>query len=405
MENLEDLILYENENVRLDFKIEEYRKGQYSTFLKDIISMANAFTLDDRYIIIGLKPKSNENRGFCGINGDLTDSATYQQIVFENIEPELSIDYFPFCFKDYIFGVFRISSCENPPYLMKKDFGDGKNRLNKGDGFIRKGSHQTRLSRTDYDEFDQRRKNKDFFNEELAFYLDVSGVKNEILLKTRDELKWPSQIIKKKIEKIIEIKRQRKNELNKLLIQDFDFDSLENQMAYANAAIKGTSVPYENRSIATLEKDLLNVEKTYERYDNYVILEKQSSKCNIIIFNKGNKYIEDASIIVKIPKIEGLFISERIYPNPDSNLEKVSNSIYPKVAKDNKYYIIKYSIGNIKHQINQEAFQTPLRILAIDKIAVESLKFQIELFAKNIKTSITKEITINFSMSTKGGNE
>ena len=58
MEELLDLILYENENTRLDFKRDEYKKEDYSSFLKDVISMANAFSTQDRFIIIGLKPKS-----------------------------------------------------------------------------------------------------------------------------------------------------------------------------------------------------------------------------------------------------------------------------------------------------------------------------------------------------------
>ena len=86
MDELQELILYENENVRLDFKRDEYVREKYSAFLKDVMSMANAFTQENRYIIIGLKPKADGERGYVGIEGNFTDSATYQQLVFENIE-------------------------------------------------------------------------------------------------------------------------------------------------------------------------------------------------------------------------------------------------------------------------------------------------------------------------------
>jgi predicted HTH transcriptional regulator len=123
MEELLDLILYENENTRLDFKRDEYKKEDYSSFLKDVISMANAFSTQDRFIIIGLKPKSVEDRGIKGIDGELTDAATFQQLVHENIEPELSLEYFPFTIEKTKIGIIKISNCNNPPYLMKKDYG------------------------------------------------------------------------------------------------------------------------------------------------------------------------------------------------------------------------------------------------------------------------------------------
>lgn len=37
MEELLDLILFENENTRLDFKRDEYKKEDYSSFLKDVL--------------------------------------------------------------------------------------------------------------------------------------------------------------------------------------------------------------------------------------------------------------------------------------------------------------------------------------------------------------------------------
>ena len=153
MNELDDLIMFENENTRLDFKLTEYTKPEYSALLKDIISMANANTSESRYLIIGLKPKSNGDRGIIGIQNELTDPSTYQQLIIENIEPELYVEYSAYRFEDKIMGVFKIQNCINQPYLMKKDYGDNKNKLRKGDGFIRKGTHQTRIMRADFDSF------------------------------------------------------------------------------------------------------------------------------------------------------------------------------------------------------------------------------------------------------------
>ena len=51
MTNLDELVRYENENTDLDFKGTQYMKKQHEALIKDIMSMANADTENDRYII------------------------------------------------------------------------------------------------------------------------------------------------------------------------------------------------------------------------------------------------------------------------------------------------------------------------------------------------------------------
>lgn len=398
MENLNDLILYENENVRLDFKRDEYVKEEYSSFLKDIIAIANAFTKDERFIIIGLKPTSSHERGIVGIQGKLTDAATFQQIVYENIEPELSIEYFSYNLEKYVFGVFRISSCSNPPYLMKKDYGNGKNKLYRGGGFIRKGSHQTRLTRADIDKYFKIRANDNSFDGQVIFSFVSGTSENTLLLKSLKQIKRPSQIKKEKIERILEKKKKEADLYSTMGIKGFHTDFLGNSIAQQLASISGKGVPYENRDISTLEENLKKVEQTYLKHDYYELFEKQASKYNFIVFNKGNKYIEDASLIIKIPKIDGIIVSSQVYDDPDNDSIVGSinsaNMYYPNVKEDDEFYIIEDHVGNINHQKPMEALKEPIRILASDKIEIETFNINLELYAKNILTKINEELTI-----------
>lgn len=398
MDDLQELILYENENTRLDFKREEYRKENYSSLLKDVLAFANANTKEDRFIIIGLKPKSSEDRGFYGIKEELTDAATYQQLVFENIEPEISIDYFPYNFQEYILGVLKVSGCNNPPYLMKKDYGDGKNRLYRGEGFIRKGTHQTRLMRADYDKYSQTKITEKYFNEEVEFTFSTLNCINEIELISIDEIERPSQIQKVKIEKILQEKRKEAKLYKKLGVPLIAFGGIGNSMAIMHASFNRTAIPYENRDIETLEENLKDIESTYLEEDYYVFFEENTNKCNISIYNKGHKYIEDASLILKIPKLDGILVLDKVYKKPKhgtgfGNLD-ISHHHYPQVSEDGDYYIIKDSIGDVKHQLNRKVFDVDLRIYATTKIRVESFVIFCELFAKNIMTSISQEIII-----------
>lgn len=393
MREILELILFENENTRLDFKRDEYRKENYSAYLKDIVSMANAFTNEERYIIIGLKPKSINDRGFVGITGTITDSATFQQLVYENIEPEISIEYFSFLCENHQFGIFKISNCNNPPYLMKKDYGNEKNKLFRGEGFIRKGTHQTRLTRKDFDRYLDQKIDNNYFNEDVEFVFTSNNRINELKLICKSDIERPSQIKKRKIERILKEKKEIQEQNKKLRLTVVDFSSIMN----VNSILSGTST-YEQRDIPTLEKNLQSVEQTYFEHDCYEYFEKNANKFNISIFNKGHNYIEDASILLKIPNLEGLHVMNQIYTDPEINpINRTSflSMDYPKVTENEDFYLIEDSIGNIKHQMSQDAFSTQIRIFTSTEIKIKTLTINCELFAKNIKSSIKKEIIIS----------
>ena len=122
-DNLDDIIEFENENTELDFKAIQYQKVKFQHLLKDLMSMANAKTDADKYIIIGVKLLGNGNRDILGITEDFIDEATYQQLVHNNIEPELNFSYVSYQFQNKTLGVFKIFDSIDRPYMMKKDFG------------------------------------------------------------------------------------------------------------------------------------------------------------------------------------------------------------------------------------------------------------------------------------------
>ena len=165
-----------------------------------------------------------------------------------------------------------------------------------------------------------------------------------------------------------------------------------------NASLFGGGTTYEQRDIPTLKKNLENVEETYSEDDNYEIFEKNSNKCNISILNKGKDYIEDASIVVKIPKLKGIYIAEEVYQEPSQDkFSKVRSNYqigYPIIEITEHFFIIKNSIGNIKHQIKQDAFDIDLRLFASTELEEKEFKINCELFGKNLKTSIKEELLI-----------
>ncbi|WP_151672059.1 AlbA family DNA-binding domain-containing protein [Patiriisocius marinus] len=392
MKILEEIIEFENENTELDFKAIQYDKIKFENLLKDLISMANAKTENDRFIIVGLKHKPNGERQFLGINNDFIDEASYQQLVHNNIEPELNFDYFPFEFKDKKFGVFKIFGCIDPPYMMKKDFG----KLKAGESFIRKGSHQTRILRKDIDYFIERKISKGYFNGEISVYTHQLGNK-EFNIKHIPFKDKPSEKARLEITKLIKEKEIVENSNDKNLL----FKGLNFNHSYI------VPTPYEKRNLETLKENLEQLDKTYEDDDEYFIYEESANKFNFKIFNHSEKYIEDASIELKIDK-KNIFVCNKIISKPvkynhfldlhssPTNSFSYENMNYPTVKETEKEYIITEIIGDLKHQIEQDVFTVPLRILLNPDPTEKKAFVQIKIFGKNLKTPITEELILIF---------
>lgn len=147
MDILEDLLEEGYESERLDFKATEYRTEQRENIIKDIMAMANSLCEDDKYIITGVKDRN----GTCEILGIdesfVTDDSNYQQLILDNIEPDVRFSYFTTSYQGKKLGVFHIYGNIDRPYMLKKKTGS----LRKGFCLIRKGSQQSEVSRSDLD--------------------------------------------------------------------------------------------------------------------------------------------------------------------------------------------------------------------------------------------------------------
>jgi hypothetical protein len=391
MNDIDDLIKYENENTSLDFKTIQYLKDKFEDLIKDIVSMANADSISNKYIIIGINHKSNGDRDIVGIREDFVDDAIYQQLINDNVEPELTFKYFPYQIGDKKVGIIQIINSDNPPYMLKKDYG----KLRKGDCFIRKGSHQSRLTRTDLDKIFDRQNNLNQFKGNVDVLLIVNSLKSTEI-KAIEDLIFPSDEKADKIRRIIQEKEQKYSNIKGDVVVNNFFD-MDIPM------IGGT--PYKNRSIATLKNNLENIKETYLDDDLYYLFEEKSRKINFELINTGEEYLEDCSVEIKITKPEkGLLIAEKIYEKPNRSSSIFAAPIiktkswksqnYPKVIINDTDYMIQENIGNLRHLIPQEILKVPIRFYINETFVDNDIVFNVRIFGKNLKNPIEKSLLI-----------
>lgn len=389
--NYDNIIKYENEHSGLDFKSIQYKKNTHTDFLKDIIALANADVEGERLIIIGIKHTPNGNREIVPIGkNDFVDQAIYQQLIRENVEPELMITYDPYKYEDRLIGIIRVSNCSNPPYIMKKDF----DSLKKGDCFIRKGSHQVRALRADFDRFYESRENGRQFYGKVSIGFSGSNYSDEIRLSTIGKIELPSDRETRKITEIL-VKKKKQEKLSG--------SSSLLEMAFLDSMVMSpfASVPYEKRSIEKLEENLQNVKKDYKENDLYEIFEVHAHKLNFDIFNDAKEYIKDATCILEVERHYFFTIADHIFEKPknDHFLARLTPGMlsvnqYPTVKENPTSFTISQLIGDVKHQIPRTAFEENIRF-TIFKVPPDGfIKLRFKLFAKNLPSPIMKDLKI-----------
>lgn len=396
MNILDNLIEFENENTSLDFKLEEYTRYKTISLIKDIMSMANADLQGDRYIIIGMKPDP-VGRNIVGID-TLIDSASIQQTIIDNIEPEIHLDYFAHHYEGKLLGIIKITKCENRPYLMKKDFLAQNSSLKRGEGFIRMGTTQMRLFRSHYEQmYAKRYQNHKFSGDiNISFTRDNVVTQLNVIRKKIDRENLPSSSKAKEIERIIEIKVKELEKYNSIgaIKRGEDYMDQMSMMRIAQFNLMGGGTSYEDRSITTLRKNLKNITKTYYDEDYYFLLEKKAEKINVFIKNVGTSYLKDVKLILKLPKHENLLLAEEL-PKKPNNKYPVINSGYPFVEEFTEHYEISENLGDLKQHLLVKAFSQPLRMFFSSKdVSDFCLDIEAELFAVNLDEPIRKNIRI-----------
>ena len=392
--NIDDLIAYENEHTALDFKAIQYTRDKHEALLKDVIAMANAHVEGTRRIVVGVKLKPDGSRDIVPIpRQDVVDAAIYQQLVRENIEPALDLTYEPYEYNGQLVAVLVLPACADQPYMMRKDFG----KLTRGACYVRRGCHQFAATRAEMDRMYAARQQVNRFSGLVAIGFADTDYAKEIVLPLLGRSELPSDRAAAKIERILE-KKKRERHQGKLIADALRLHALEGR---GLNSLFGP-IPYEERSISTLEGDLREVKTTYQDDDAYEILEVRSHKLNLHILNKGTEYLEDASVLLEVQKDDAYMIAESIVSEPDhrSILERfhahasMASMHYPAVETRDGIIRVSQHVGDIRHGMPTLAFQEDLRLVLLAPPRDGAIQLKVSLFGKNLAAPLVESLAI-----------
>lgn len=394
---LEDIVRYENEGTALDFKRKQYPPSKAQDLIKDVMAMANADVHEERHIIIGVDHQSGGTRSIVGVPEDeFVDDADYQQLLKENIEPDIPFSYKPHNIQGKTVGVFVIGPQLSPPYLMRKDYGS----LRRGEGWIRKGSHQCRLTKADYDRIYQRVRSDLGSEVSVGYGEDAS----QTFTTPNLQLELPSNRAYSEISAIIAQKEKDglRGGLHSALLQ------------MPSPAILGYSRPYKDRPLEELRRNLAKVRQTYLGDDLYE-LQESAFRLDLWVSNGESEYLRNSTLVIKIPKTEGIYVVETLSPEPDhGSFPIVKPSLhpermsYPSIRATEETYVVRHRVGDIINHSSERVYSAAPRIVLLPGATGQCLKVSYRLHAENLEEPVSGEVALtvgDISMLYPGGIE
>jgi len=351
---LVECIKEEGESSFFDYKKDIYdfkNSKEKEEFIKDILCFANGYSVGDKYIITGVKlQKDNSTRELCGITEDkIQDGAIYQNLIDDNIEPSIIIDFTIIKYDDKKFGIFKIGK-ENidKPYMLKKKF----ENLEVGFMKMRLGQRNVNITRRDLDKmYNSKVKEKmsdialkGIVNDEISDYFEIKHIEEEILtdcklqkqkeeiilsfntiLKIQVEEKSNSLFSSYSIGNKVEIDEDVKEEIIKFS-KEFNIVINDDFFKLGNLTKLSFGTFYNLNGTENEEKkyELINIlYKKITIYNGIKDLKRKFDKlyyCELLVKNMGDKFDDDINITLKIEKEN--FIDYNNFPVPNESIIK-----------------------------------------------------------------------------------
>jgi hypothetical protein len=350
-----------------------YRPGEAQELIADVVALANSAWAGKRYVVFGVEsaPGSSERR-VVGLS-DAPNSHMWQQLVREYVEPEVRIEYRTEALADRKVGVLTVLPCPQPPYLMKRTLGT----LERGGGFIRRGTTRDRLVREDLETFYARR-----FDPAARFAGLRVGFAGEeplstVVLGRQDDAALPSHPFTSKLRELIEARGY---------VDQVASGGDSGIVRMVHLRIFGPDVPYESRSMADLRSEFEQIEASFGEEDRKVRYERDAARINLVVSNESAEALEDAALIVHFPVAAGFEIvaggglvasSGRVDGKPESAAVSLARPL-----------------GRIEQGARVAVFGEPLRVVITSQCQHRALPVRYELRANNLPSPMQGKLKI-----------
>jgi len=372
MSTLEELIQSGRPATPMQFRAKAYGLDGQREFLRDLLAMANASVKGPRLIVVGVDTDASAAGRVLGVaQRDFEQRPSYAELARQHIEPPIQLSYRPIKHGEVVIGLFQIGDCQDRPYMMRVDHSP---TLRRGDAWVRVNNEVFRLGRSHLQALFQSNFKDSIAPQrvEIGFAGEIS--QQQIMLPVCDLSQLPSVVAASKVQQMLAAKENSSGSGNTSLMARL-----------THAKIFGTNDPYKDQSIETLTGELDEITRQHRVDDQNFLFEANASELQLRVFNQSDSAIEDASVTVTLPNLEGLHVAS-----------KPADESYPAVdTKDDSILVTSY-LGEIPPGTPLPAFKTAVKICAGSSLEGQRLTVGYTLFGRNLRSPVSGQLAIDF---------
>jgi hypothetical protein len=381
MRQLEDLVQFENANSGLAFRERLYGSNERADLLRDLMGLANASVQGPRYLVLGVSDVVGGKRKIVGLPAEQWNKwrAKLPSLIGGMTEPPLDVAVRTLELQGSVVGVLCLTACADQPYLMS---GRAGTDLPAGSGCLRRGTQLFPLLRQDL----QR-----MFEAKLARAVPPVDLKigfgggNEpraaIALPVLRLKHLPSFVAAKKFHKILEAKRDARSVGR----------TQTRLMRLVHAQVFGVERPYESHSDDSLRMQIEKSKEDYRPADEHYAFEVRAHRLDIVVYNPGSVALDNATIRMTLPRIDGAGVAERLYAPPDG---QAPSEGYPRVKTSGRTVSIEAEIGSLPAGNTVSVFEHPPRFWARSAAAGKTIPVVVTLQARELRDPVRETLTI-----------
>ena len=369
-----------------------FRKTAYGSrgirqFLRDVLSLANAAVDGPRYIVTGVEFDDAAGRQLRSIPADdFSGRPAYPSLVADFIEPPVRIRYIPLSIDGHRIGIYEIGDCQDKPYMMRVDQSE---KLRRGDAYIRVDNATIKMGRRQLQELFEKKFREAVSSERIEVGFRGEIMHKELHVPTVNLAHLPSAVEMSKLREMIDLKQNSRASGSTTVLARL-----------MHARLFGADDPYEDRSAATLIRDMSEIKSKRECHDQHFLFHVHASPVQIVIYNEGDEPVENATLALVMPNHASLHVATRL-PSVWSDGQFVDrtedeNSAYPSVSIRNDSIHVSCHPGSIPAGSPVNAFELPLLVCAGSELAGRRIGIRYSLSGKNLRNPVTGTLRLIF---------
>jgi hypothetical protein len=380
MRALEDLVQFESANSGLAFREHVYAASERVDLLRDLIGLANAGVQGPRFLVLGVKDVVGGERAITGLAADVWNEwrAMLPALIAGATEPPLDVTVRTLQIDGKVVGALCLTACADQPYLIS---GRSHTDLPAGCGWLRRGPHLFPLLRQDLQRMFEAKLAGAAPSTDVRIGFAGDEPRSAIALPVLRLERLPSAVAAKKIGKVLKAKQDAKS-MGK---------TRTDLMRLVHAQVFGVDRPFESHSDDSLRMQIESSKQGYRPADEYYAFEVRAHRLDVVVHNPGRVALDNSTIRMTMPRIEGIGIADRLYAAPDA---QAPTSGYPRVKASARTISIEAEVGSLPAGNVVSVFEHAPRFWARPAAAGKTIPVDVTLHARELRDPVRETLTI-----------